>query len=180
MSEPANKSIYTCSDSRKAREICWSTAILQMTIESVFPYKPPCALPGLHTSYFSSPFLAPVLTEPGFISLPVSYCCANWVAPSLRTLISCGLPSCSPLSSHLCLLPSLSSASGFTCSAHLLTAFHFATHTQLHHTPSSLSFPNTRLSCPHLPLSLHLVPSASPSICTLFLPHSQSQLLCLP
>lgn len=70
MSEPANKSIYICSDSRKAREICWSTAILQTTTENVLPYKPSCALSGLHTSCFSLPLLAPVLAELGFISLP--------------------------------------------------------------------------------------------------------------
>lgn len=149
--------------------------ILQTT-ENVLPYKPSCALFGLHTSCFSLPFLALVLTEPGFISLPVlSHTAVPTVLPAAcpPSFISCGLPSCSPLSSHLCLLPSLSSDSGFTCCPAHLTAFHFTTHSA----PASTLFPiisqfEVRLPhlLPYLPIttsipvsfSLHLLSSLPP------------------
>jgi len=136
-------------------------AILQTTTESVLHYKSSCALSGLHTScpctYRARPHLPPCA---------VPCCCANCVAFRLPTLISCGLPSCSPLSSRLCLLPSLSSASGVSCSpSHLLTAFYFTTHTRLLHPPSSLSFLNLRLSCLTFPYysiySCQLLPSSA-------------------
>lgn len=101
MSEPANKSIYICSDFRRAREICWTTAILRKPTESLLPCEPFCALSGLHISCFSLFFLSPVCMEPGFISIPVlSHTAVPTALPS-----ACS-PSC-PVVSHpapLCIL----------------------------------------------------------------------------
>lgn len=92
----ANKSIYTCSDSRKAREICWTMAILQTT-ECGLPCKPPCPLSGLHTSCFSFAFPCPHTYWARLHHLLSHTVLPAVLPPALSTFISCSLPPCSPL-----------------------------------------------------------------------------------
>lgn len=125
---PANKSIYICNDSRKAREIRWTTAILRKPVKSLLSCKLFCTLSGLHISCFSLLFLAPICTEPGFISVPVlSHPAVPAALPS-----ACSPPY--PMVSHpapLCILIS-ASILVLHLKLHLLsysplTAFYFTT-----------------------------------------------------
>lgn len=129
--------------------MCWSMAILQTTTKNVLLYKPSCALSGLPL-----PLHLP--------HCPIPYCCVNYVALSSPTLISCGLPYCLPLASHLCLLPSLSSDLGFTCSpSHCFLIYH------RHLASASFLFliiPQFEALLPHLPLLLQLFSLMSHSI----------------
>lgn len=168
MSEPANKSIYTCSDSRKAREICWTTAILRKPSESLLPCKPFCALSGLHMLCFSLLFLAPMCTEPGFISFPLlSLTAVPTALPSACSpsypVVSHPAPLCILISAcfHPCSLSQTSPAILLT--SHCILFYH----RWLQPLPSSLSLPNLRLSSLSFPyysiysviFSLHLVSS---------------------
>lgn len=115
----------------------------------MLPYRPSCALSGLHTSCFSSPFLVPVLTEPGFMSLPVLSHTAVPTAlpsacPSSYPVVCHPAPLCPLISAcfHPCPLPQASPALLLTFSPLFILP-----HTWLPHGPLSLSFPNLRLSC---------------------------------
>lgn len=110
---------------------------------------------------------------------PVPCCCANCIAFSLLTLLSCGLPSCSTLYPHLCLLPSSLSLSNFTC-----CPTHLSVHFILPHVaPASSLIPTIsqfEALLPHLCLLLNLLLSSSLSICSLPLAQSQCKPLCVP
>lgn len=112
----------------------------------------------------------------------VPSCCASCIALSLLTLLSCGLPSCSTLYPHLCFHPCSPSQ---TSSAVLLTSHCILFyHMWLQRPPSSLSFPNLKLSSHTFPYysiySCHLSPSAlfslpSPSLALVSAPITFSE-----